>query len=50
MQLCLVPYFSGIAASFSPISLILAPDVLYIAFIMLKYFYIFIVFYVCSEQ
>ena len=36
-QPCLVPYFSGIALSFSPLSLMLAVSLLYIAFIMYRY-------------
>jgi hypothetical protein len=35
-QPCLVPDFSGIASSFSPFSLMLATDLLYIAFIMFR--------------
>ena len=37
MQPCRVPDFSGIASSFSPLSLMLAVSLLYIAFIMFKY-------------
>ena len=36
-QPCLVPDFSGIVSSFSQLSLILAIDLLYIAFIMFSY-------------
>jgi hypothetical protein len=34
---CLVPSFSGIFSSISPFNLILAVDLLYIAFIMFRY-------------
>jgi hypothetical protein len=36
-QPCLVPDFSGIASGFSPFSLMLATDLVYITYTMIRY-------------